>query len=80
MKDNNKNNNNELSIKIPISYLDDGNKKVYDFEAMTDEFENQLSKLDPNIVIDYFFSDEVDGWVKNIMDGQIMKLGILICG
>ena len=61
MKDNNKNNNNELSIKIPISYLDDGNKKVYDFEAMTDEFESQLSKLDPNIVIDYFFSDEVDG-------------------
>ena len=60
MKNNNKNNNNELSIKIPIFYLDDGDKKVYDFEAMTDEFENQLSKLDPNIVIDYFFLDEVE--------------------
>ena len=81
MKNNNKNNSTKLSIKVPIFYLDDGNKKVYDFEAMTDEFENQLSKLDPNVVVMCSVeNEEIKKWVKNIMDGQITKLGILICG
>ena len=39
-------------IITPIYYIinDDGSK-TYDFEQMTEEFENELSKLDDNIVI-----------------------------
>ena len=33
-------------IEIPICYYEDDNgNKVYDLEAMAEEFENQLSKL-----------------------------------
>ena len=39
-------------IKIPIYYYedDDGNK-VYDFEEMTNEFEQKLSELDETAVV-----------------------------
>jgi hypothetical protein len=33
-------------------YIDEAtNKKVYDFEAMAEEFENKLSKLDESVVV-----------------------------
>tara|TARA_R100001163_G_C4882673_1_gene79269 strand:+ start:233 stop:436 length:204 start_codon:yes stop_codon:yes gene_type:complete len=56
MKNNNKNNSTKPSIKVPIFYysmpLSNGTeKRVYDYEAMADEFENELSKLDPNVVV-----------------------------
>ena len=43
----------EEKIIIPIMfYIDeDTNEKVYDFDAMAEEFENQLSKLDESVVV-----------------------------
>ena len=43
----------EEKIIIPIMfYIDEEtNEKVYDFEAMAEEFENQLSKLDKSVVV-----------------------------
>tara|TARA_R100001082_G_scaffold105683_1_gene77966 strand:+ start:1058 stop:1201 length:144 start_codon:yes stop_codon:yes gene_type:complete len=36
-------------IKVPIYfYIDEDNKKVYDFEGMTEEFEQKLSELGVN--------------------------------
>ena len=33
-------------IRVPIYfYIDEDNKKVYDFEGMTEEFEEKLSEL-----------------------------------
>jgi len=35
-----------MDIKVPISfYTDDKGNKVYDYDAMAEEFENQLSKI-----------------------------------
>ena len=43
---------NIKTIKIPISYYDDGNgNKIYDFEEMTNEFEQKLSELDKTAVV-----------------------------
>ena len=37
---------NHEKIEIPICFfIDDDGKKVYDLEAMAEEFENELSKL-----------------------------------
>ena len=39
-------------IQIPICfYEDEDGNKVYDFETMADEFENELSKLDDSVVV-----------------------------
>ena len=39
-------------IKVPVMYYIDGEgNRVYDFEEMTDTFENQLSQLDENVII-----------------------------
>tara|TARA_R100001510_G_C7553258_1_gene136179 strand:+ start:192 stop:467 length:276 start_codon:yes stop_codon:yes gene_type:complete len=43
--------NDDGQIYDPTNIRGDKQRKVYDFEAMADEFENQLSKLDPNVVI-----------------------------
>lgn len=44
--------NSKTLIKIPIMYyIDENGNKVYDFEEMTDTFENQLSQLDENVTI-----------------------------
>ena len=39
-------------ILVPIYYIvnDDGSK-TYDFEQMTEEFENKLSELDDSVVV-----------------------------
>ena len=39
-------------IQIPIIYLvdEDGNK-VYDFEEMSDHFEDELGKLDESVIV-----------------------------
>tara|TARA_R100000353_G_scaffold106779_3_gene76830 strand:+ start:777 stop:962 length:186 start_codon:yes stop_codon:yes gene_type:complete len=38
---------NHEKIEIPICfYIDDNGKKVYDLEAMSEEFERKLGKLD----------------------------------
>ena len=43
---------NPNTIKIGIyQYIDEDGKKVYDFEEMADEFENELSKLDDSVVV-----------------------------
>ena len=44
---------NQKEIIVPIMYYIDEatNKKVYDFEAMAEEFENQLSELDDSVVV-----------------------------
>ena len=39
-------------IQIPICfYEDEDGNKIYYFEAMAEEFENELSKLDDSVVI-----------------------------
>ncbi len=39
-------------IQIPICfYEDEDGNKVYDFEAMAEGFENELSKLDESVVV-----------------------------
>ena len=39
-------------IKIELLYyINEQNQKVYDFEEMTNLFENELSKLNKNIVV-----------------------------
>ena len=39
-------------IEIPICYYkDDNGKKVYDLEAMAEEFENQLSQLTECVIM-----------------------------
>tara|TARA_R100001129_G_C5264547_1_gene232247 strand:+ start:79 stop:243 length:165 start_codon:yes stop_codon:yes gene_type:complete len=44
-------------IKIPIYfYIDKDNKKVYDFEGMTEEFEEKLSELVVNVEVPYLQS------------------------
>jgi hypothetical protein len=44
---------NQKEIIVPIMYYidDETNKKVYDFEEMTSEFEKQLSELDDSVVV-----------------------------
>jgi hypothetical protein len=44
---------NQKEIIVPIMYYidDETNKKVYDFEEMTAEFEKQLSELDDSVVV-----------------------------
>ena len=43
---------NHKKIEVPICfYIDDKGNKVYDFEAMTEEFEMELSNLDENVVV-----------------------------
>lgn len=44
---------NQTQIVIPIMfYIDEEtNQKVYDFEAMAEEFENKLSELDDSVVV-----------------------------
>ena len=40
------------TIVINILYYEDDNgKKVYDFDEMTDVFEQELSKLDDSVVV-----------------------------
>jgi hypothetical protein len=37
---------------VPVNfYIDDDGNKVYDFEGMADQFENQLSELDDSVVV-----------------------------
>lgn len=44
-------------IKIPIYFhIDKDNKKVYDFEGMTEEFEEKLSELVVNVEVPYLQS------------------------
>ena len=39
-------------IKIPICfYEDEDGNKIYDFEAMAEEFERELSELDESVVV-----------------------------
>ena len=39
-------------IAVPIMYYTDNEGNiVYDFEGMAEEFENELSKLDENVVV-----------------------------
>ena len=39
-------------IQVPICfYEDEDGNKVYDFETMAEEFENELSKLDESAVV-----------------------------
>ena len=40
----------KIEIQI-MSYIDDDDNEVYDFEGMAEEFENELSKLDKSVVI-----------------------------
>jgi hypothetical protein len=40
----------KIEIQI-MSYIDDDDNVVYDFEGMAEEFENELSKLDESVVI-----------------------------
>ena len=43
---------NHKKIRIPICfYIDDDGKNHYDFEAMAEEFENELSKLDESVIV-----------------------------
>ena len=43
---------NNTQIVVPIMYyIDEDGNKVYDFEEMTNHFENELSKLDPNVSV-----------------------------
>jgi len=43
---------NPNTIKVGIyQYIDEDGKKVYDFEEMSLEFENELSKLDDSVVV-----------------------------
>ena len=45
-------NNHKEQIIVPVYYRKDENGQIhYDFEQMAEEFENQLSKLDPNVVV-----------------------------
>ena len=40
------------TIQIPIIYLvDDDGEKVYDFEQMSELFEDELGKLDESVII-----------------------------
>ena len=41
----------KTKIAINIYYKNKNGNKVYDFEAMADEFENQLSELDSSVVV-----------------------------
>ena len=48
----NKTKNEETQIVVPIMYyIDEDGNKVYDFEEMANHFENELSKLDENVVV-----------------------------
>lgn len=39
-------------LSVPVNfYIDDDGNKVYDFEGMADQFENQLSELDDSVVV-----------------------------
>ena len=50
---------NHKKIEIPICfYIDDDGNKVYDLEAMSEEFENELSKLS-NVTIMCSISDDI---------------------
>ena len=40
----------KIEIQI-MSYTDNNGNKVYDFEGMAEEFENELSKLDEKVVV-----------------------------
>jgi hypothetical protein len=45
-------NNHKEQIIVPVYYYEDENGQIhYDFEEMAEEFENQLSKLDPNVIV-----------------------------
>lgn len=45
-------NNHKEQIIVPVYYFKDENGQIhYDFEQMAEEFENQLSKLDTNVVV-----------------------------
>ena len=40
------------TIQIPIIYLvDDDGEKVYDFEQMSELFEDELGKLDESVIV-----------------------------
>ena len=41
---------NDIVIQTSY-YLDDDGNIIYDFEIMSEEFENELSKLDDSVVI-----------------------------
>ena len=41
----------EVTIEVPSNIKDEDGKKVYDFEEMSLEFENELSKLDDSVVV-----------------------------
>ena len=41
---------NKIEVEI-CYYIDEDGKKVYDFEAMADEFEQKLSELDNSVVV-----------------------------
>ena len=40
----------KIEIQI-MTYTDDNGNVVYDFEGMAEEFENELSKLNENVVV-----------------------------
>jgi len=42
--------NEKIEVNI-YYYIDEDGKKVYDFEQMTDEFEQKLSELDDSVVV-----------------------------
>ncbi len=55
-------------IQIPIYYYEDNfGNKVYDFEEMTNEFEQKLSELDETAVV--MCSVETKGELKHFADG-----------
>lgn len=40
------------TIQIPIIYfVDEDGNKVYDFEEMSDHFEDELGKLDESVIV-----------------------------
>ena len=48
-------------IQIPIYYYEDDNgNKVYDFEEMVDEFEQELSMLDQSVKVRVSVEDKPD--------------------
>ena len=57
-------------IQIPIYYYEDENgNNVYDFEEMTNEFEQKLSELDETAVVTCDVHIRTKGELKHFADG-----------
>lgn len=57
-------------IQIPIYYYEDNfGNKVYDFEEMTNEFEQKLSELDETAIVMCSVETKPFGELKHFADG-----------